>query len=225
MAVVESVPRHLNRYASTSGFITLNAPASTDSDKSTLQLFAERADAPVVTLYAPSSLNAKHTITIGKEDTTNCAADWTTLSNVDAVDPNNRPWTVRFDSFDWGDYRQVGQINVALSTAADFFVAPKAHANYLWDTLNAVYSSEYGGGLVDCAFVSSADDIVFKSGMKELRIPAKQFIKKFSNGVCLLDVYPDDLNQWTLPYMFHQLYCVRYDYGAQTVGFATKLRA
>lgn len=51
-------------------------------------------------------------------------------------------------------------------------------------------------------------------------IKPDQYIKQFDSTHCLLNIYPDELDLWTMPYMFFQGRCVRFDYGAKEVSLA-----
>jgi len=221
-ALGESIPRHMNRKCpKTSGFISMNAPETEDADKTTMQLIVEQASSPIITFFAPTDQTGEHAITIGGMDTKRCKNNWIDFQNQPSVDPNHKPWTIQFSGFKWGSYSKPGMLNVAMSTTADYFVAPKEHANYIYKKLNAKYSYDYSGGLVDCSKRDTASNIEFTvPGGKKLSVSPKSYIKMFSSSVCLLNIYPDELNQWTLPYQFHQTYCVKYDYGKKTVSIA-----
>jgi len=226
LGVADSISRPLNRKAMTSGFMAMNAPEMKDSDKTTMQLFLDKAARPLITFHAPMDMNGEHTITIGKEDMKNCKNDWTDIDNVKSIDPHHSPWTIQMNGLSWGKWSQKKMQTVAMNVAADYFVAPKAQSKHFWDTLGAKFDDHYAGGLVDCAHRDTAPPLVFKYGKKKktkrFEIPAKLYIKMFDSDTCLLNIYPDELNQWTLPYMFHQRYCVRYDYAAKKVGIAEK---
>jgi len=220
-ALTQSIPRHMNRKCpKTSGFIAMNAPETDDADKTTMQLFVEQASSPVITFFAPADQTGEHVITIGGMDTKRCK-NWIDFQNQPSVDTNHKPWTIQFSGFKWGSYSKSEMLNVAMSTTADYFVAPKQHANYIYKQLNAKYSYDYSGGLVDCSKRNTAPNIEFTvPGGKKLSVSPMSYIKMFSSSVCLLNIYPDELNQWTMPYQFHQTYCVKYDYGKKTVSIA-----
>ncbi|KAI6239314.1 Saccharopepsin [Aphelenchoides fujianensis] len=209
----------LSKLPQAAGFIAMWAPQAKDEDKTEMQHVVESAKKPIITFHASADLNGRHSVTIGKEDSTNCRNNWISLKNVASLDTNERPWTVQVDGFAWGSYRGAKQ-TVALNVGADYFVAPKTHANYIYSQLGAKYSNRYHGGLVNCNKLTTAPDLVFSVGGKQLKISATSYIKQFNSNTCLLNIYPDDINWWTLPYMFHQKRCVKYDYGAQTVNIA-----
>jgi len=219
--VAESIPRHLNRKTKNSGHLAMNAPESDPMEKTTMQLIVEQASAPQLTFYAPADMNGEHAVTIGSEDTTHCKKNWERFDNkVSVASPKRKPWTVNWSAFKWGSYAKTEKLNVALNPASDFFVAPRRHANYIYKQLNAQYSYDYSGGMVDCAQRSSAPNIEFTAGGRKLIVTPKQYIKMFDSSHCLLNIYPDELDQWTMPYMFFQKYCVKFDYGAKTVSVA-----
>ncbi|KAI6225373.1 Peptidase A1 domain-containing protein [Aphelenchoides fujianensis] len=203
-----------------SGVIAMWAPQAKDADKTEMQFIVESAKKPIITFHAPASLDGRHTVTIGKEDSSNCRHNWISLKNVASLDKEQRPWTVRMHGFSWGSYKKNSKQTVAFNVGADYFVAPKAHAHHIYNKLGAKYSSRYHGGLVNCNKRSTAPDLVFTAGGKKLKISAKSYIKMFNSNTCLLNIYPDDINWWTLPYQFHQKRCVKYDYGAKTVNIA-----
>jgi len=160
--VAETIPRHLNRKCpKTSGFIAMNAPETDPVDKTTMQLIVEQSSDPKITFFAPADQNGQHTITIGSEDVKHCKKNWITLPNQAPVDPKHKPWTVKGSALKWGSYAKTETVNIVLSTTGDFFVAPKEHANYIYQQLNAQYSYDYSGGLVDCAKRNSAPNIDF----------------------------------------------------------------
>jgi len=220
--IAESVPRHLNRKCpKTSGFIAMNAPETDPAEKTTMQFIVEQAPEPKITFYAPADQNGQHAITIGSEDTKHCKNNWMVFDNQPSVDPKHKPWTIKASGFKWGSYAKTEMVNIAMSTTADYFVAPKVHANHIYAKLGAKYSYDYSGGLVDCSHRYSAPNLEFTvAGGKMLSVCPTHYIKMFDSSHCVLNIYPDDLNQWTMPYQFHQKYCVKYDYGKNTVSIA-----
>ncbi|KAI6217123.1 hypothetical protein M3Y99_01782800 [Aphelenchoides fujianensis] len=210
----------LSKLPQASGFLAMWAPQEKDEDKTEMQFVVESADKPIITFHAPADPHGGHSVTIGAEDASNCRSDWISLSNVASLDPDQRPWTVEMNGFSWGSYKKNTKQTVAFNVAADYFVAPKTHANYIYNQLGATYSSRYAGGLVDCTKRNTAPALVFSAGGQQLSVSAQSYIKQFDSTTCLLNIYPDDLNWWTLPYQFHQQRCVKYDYGAKTVNIA-----
>lgn len=169
-------------------------------------------------------MNGKHAITIGSEDTTHCKNNWSKFASQTPVDPQHMPWTINWSGFKWGSQMVNEKMNVALSPSADFFVAPRRHANYFYEKLGATYSYRYSGGMVDCSKRNSAPNLEFNTpdGKKFIATP-QQYIKMFDSSNCLLNIYPDELDQWTMPYMFFQKYCVKFDYGMKQVSIADQM--
>ncbi|KAI6206331.1 hypothetical protein M3Y94_00897800 [Aphelenchoides besseyi] len=213
----------ISKLPQASGFLAMWGPQDDPMQKTTMQLVAESAKKAKITFHAPHNLDGTHTITIGKEDKTNCKSNWLVLNNVASLDKNERPWTVEFDGFKWGSYNKPQKTAVAFNVAADYFVAPKAHANHIYKSLKAKYSSRYYGGLVSCSKLKSAPTIEFMVKGKKLSIKPTQYIKQFNRATCLLNIYPDDLNMWTMPYNFHQGRCVKYDYSTKTLNIADQM--
>jgi saccharopepsin len=221
--VLTSIPRYLNRKTKNSGHIAMWAPERADDMKTTMQKLVELNKQQTVTFFAPRDANGQHTITFGAEDTTNCKKNWASFSNQKSLSPNTdeiRPWTIQWSSFKWGSYSKSEAVNVALNMQADFFAAPRQHANYIYNQLGAKYSYDYSGGLVDCAKRNSSPNLEFTANGKTFTLTPQQYIKMFDSNTCLLNIYPDDLNQWTLPYMFFQSYCVKFDYNKAEVSIA-----
>lgn len=162
----------------------------------------------------------KHAITIGSEDTTHCKKNWMKFPSQMPVDSKNTmPWTINWSGFTWGSQAVKEKVNAALNPAADYFVAPRRHANYFYSKLGAKYSERYSGGMVDCSKRSSAPNLVFSTpNGKKVTVTPMQYIKMFDSSNCLLNIYPDELDQWTMPYMFFQKYCVKFDYGMKEVS-------
>lgn len=52
--IARNIPSHLNRYSDNSGHLAMNSPVTLDSDKTTMQKFAEQASKPTITFYAPT---------------------------------------------------------------------------------------------------------------------------------------------------------------------------
>ncbi|KAI6226672.1 Peptidase A1 domain-containing protein [Aphelenchoides besseyi] len=206
-----------------SGFIAMWAAQDDPEQKTEMQLIVEKAARPVITFHAPSDLYGTHSVVIGMEDTTRCRNNWVSLPNIASLDVNNRPWTASFSSFAWGSYKKNAPTTVAFNIAADYFVGPKVHVNYMYNALGAQYSSRYSGGVVSCSKMSTAPDLVFTVKGKQFSIKASQYIKRFDSSTCLFNVYPDELNWWTLPYQFHQNRCIKYDYATKTINIADEM--
>ncbi|KAI6191024.1 Cathepsin D-like [Aphelenchoides bicaudatus] len=221
--ILTSIPRYLNRKTKNSGHIAMWSPKDAEDDKTTMQKLVELNSVKTVTFSAPSDSNGLHTVTFGGDDTKNCKK-FTSYPNQPHLskDEEISPWTIQFSSFKWGSYSKTEAVNIAMNVASDYFVAPKRHANYIYNQLGAKYNYDYSGGMVDCSKRSSAPNLEFSANGKTYVVTPNQYIKAFDSSNCLLNIYPDELNQWTLPYMFHQTYCVKYDYGAKTVGIADK---
>jgi len=221
--VLTSIPRYLNRKTKNSGHIAMWAPEKEEDMKTTMQKLVELNKQQTVTFFAPTDAAGLHAITFGAEDTTRCKNNWASFANQKSLNPNTdeiRPWTLQWSSFKWGSYSKSEAVNVALNVAADYFVAPRRHSTYIYNALGAKYSYDYSGGLVDCSKRNSAPNLEFTANGRTFSISPQQYIKEFDSSHCLLNIYPDDLNQWTLPYMFHQKFCVKYDYSKATVSIA-----
>ena len=120
-------------------------------------------------------------MTIGAENMRNCDTNWLTLPNQPPVDSAHAVWTVRFESFKFGSsFGESTPLSVALSTAGDYFVAPKRHANRIYAQLGAYYSRYMHGGIVDCALQHSAPTLEFSvAGGRTIQVTASVYIKRF----------------------------------------------
>ncbi|KAI6219478.1 Acid protease [Aphelenchoides fujianensis] len=225
IGVADRVITYLNRKIQTSGFISMYAPVEPlDSpEASHMQTLSAESQAAIVSLFTPRCGTEMHTVTIGKADDTNCESEWT---DFQLVPDGQRRWVIQFDSISWGPSIHRENVQAILSTAADYVVAPRGEVETMRQMMNAVIGDYHEAGLsetarIDCSQRKNGPFIRFDAHGRSFYMRPSQYVKQYKTGVCILNVYPDGPeNRWTLPYMFFQGYCVRFDFGQKLVGFA-----
>ncbi|KAI6179776.1 hypothetical protein M3Y98_00647000 [Aphelenchoides besseyi] len=227
IGIANRVISHMNRKIPTSGFISMFAPVHpVDSpDASHMQTLSSQSQAAIVSLFTPRCGTEMHSVTIGKSDDTNCQSDWV---DFPLVPDNKRRWIIQLDSVSCGPTINQQNVQAILSTAADYLLAPRNYVKEIQKMFNAVVSDYQNGSLgysarVDCHQRKIGPLLRFDGQGRSFYMRPSQYIKQFYTGVCILNIYSDDNapSRWTLPYMFFQSNCARFDFENRTVGFST----
>ncbi|KAI6230979.1 Eukaryotic aspartyl protease [Aphelenchoides besseyi] len=227
IGVANEVISYMNRKIPASGFISMFAPVHpVDSpDASHMQTLSSQSQAAIVSLFTPRCGTEMHSVTIGKSDDTNCKSDWI---DFPLVPDTKRRWIIQLDNISWGPTINRQNVQAILSTAADYLLAPRSDVEEIQRMFNAVVSDYQNGSLVysarvDCNQRRTGPVLRFDGQGRSFYMRASQYIKQYYTGVCILNIYSNDNapNQWTLPYMFFQSNCARFDFENRTVGFST----
>ncbi|KAI6174903.1 hypothetical protein M3Y97_00973000 [Aphelenchoides bicaudatus] len=230
IGVADNVVSYMKGKTRTAGFISMFAPVSPiDSiNASHMQQLCAESQYPIVSLFAPRCGLQQHTVTIGKSDDTNCRSEWTDFELEPESEQTTNLWTIKFDSISWGPNLKKENVKATLSTAADYLSGPVAEVNQMRreiglprQTNESDYTiNNHSNVQVDCQQRKNGPFLHLTAHGQAFYMRPTQYIKQFANGMCILNIYPDEKDYWTLPYMFFQGYCARFDFRNRTVGFA-----